>query len=293
MIRSLGYLGLGVSDTDAWIAFATDVLGLMRAENGRDGRRYRLDDLAWRIAVHQGDDDLLYAGYEVADAFDLEELVAAIEEAGHPVSRADAELRADRGVMGLASCTDPDGLRLEFFHGPTQRRDRPFASPAAVSGFNTGEQGLGHIVISTPDIATARAFYVGVLGFRLSDVITMRPAPGIAIDLEFHHCNARHHTLALVPAAAPKRMHHFMLEARTLDDVGFALDRAQDAGSPITQTIGRHTNDGMISFYAATPSGFEVEFGWGGSTIGAEGPRVTRHDKMSSWGHRRPRPNGA
>ncbi|MBN9634385.1 MAG: VOC family protein, partial [Actinobacteria bacterium] len=49
--------------------------------------------------------------------------------------------------------------------------------------------------------------------------------------LEFYHCNARHHTLALIPAPMPKRMHHFMLQANTLDEVGFALDRAAKAGS--------------------------------------------------------------
>jgi hypothetical protein len=31
----------------------------------------------------------------------------------------------------------------------------------------------------------------------------------------------------------------------------------------IAQTLGRHTNDRIVSFYARTPSGFEVEFGFG------------------------------
>ena len=33
------------------------------------------------------------------------------------------------------------------------------------------------------------------------------------------------------------------------------------------QTLGRHPNDRMFSFYAKTPSGFQFEFGWGGREV--------------------------
>ena len=66
-IESLGYIGIQVKDPDAWGAFATGVLGLMPAEPSGDTTRFRLDDLAWRIAVARGDaDDLAYLGFEVA-----------------------------------------------------------------------------------------------------------------------------------------------------------------------------------------------------------------------------------
>ena len=82
-------------------------------------------------------------------------------------------------------------------------------------------------------------------------------------------------------------MHHFMVQTRTLDEVGFALDRVERAKIPLAQGLGRHTNDQMVSFYARTPSGFEVEYGHGAIEVEEETWRVTRHDKMSSWGHRR------
>jgi biphenyl-2,3-diol 1,2-dioxygenase len=91
----------------------------------------------------------------------------------------------------------------------------------------------------------------------------MRSGPDVTFDMEFFHCNPRHHTLALVPLPAPKQLHHFMLQAQSIDDVGFALERAGAAKVPITATLGRHTNDHMVSFYARTPSGFDVEFGYG------------------------------
>jgi 2,3-dihydroxybiphenyl 1,2-dioxygenase len=288
-IGSLGYIGLKVRDVDAWTAFATGVLGLMPGESAGAARRFRLDDLAWRIAAEPGDaDDLAYVGFEVAGAAELEALRGRLSAAGHAVAGADPAQLAERGVLGLVNCLDPDGLRVEIFYGPTLRTETPFASPAGVGAFVTAGQGLGHVVITSGDMDAARRFYQGLLGFRLSDTIRMRPAPNVSFDMEFYHCNPRHHTLAIIPVAARRRLHHFMLQVPTLDAVGFALERAEAAAAPITATLGRHTNDRMISFYARTPAGFEVEYGFGAIEIDDTTWRVGRHDKPSSWGHKRP-----
>jgi biphenyl-2,3-diol 1,2-dioxygenase len=155
--------------------------------------------------------------------------------------------------------------------------------------FVTGDQGLGHIVLTTTDLAATRRFYLELLGFCQSDTIRMQVAPGFALDLEFYYGNPRHHTLAVapVPAPMPKRMHHMMLQVETLDQVGHAWDRGEGAGVRFTQTLGRHSNDKMVSFYAATPSGFEIEYGYGAIEIDEPTWRFARHDKISSWGHKR------
>ena len=288
-IGSLGYLGFRVKDPDAWDAFATGVLGLMRGEAAGDARRYRLDDLGWRLAVEPGDaDDLAYVGFEVAGPAELEAVRARLTGGDVALGNGGPELLAERGVLGLITCQDPDGLNVEIFYGPTLRTEAPFMSPAGVAGFVTGDQGAGHVVISTKDMAAARRFYQDLLGFRLSDIIRMRAGPQFSFDMEFFHCNPRHHTLALIPVPMPKRLHHFMLQVPTLDAVGFALERAVAAEAPITATLGRHTNDHMVSFYARTPAGFEVEFGFGAIEVDDATWRVTRHDKPSSWGHKRP-----
>lgn len=292
MIENLAYVGFGVADPDAWSRFATDVLGLMTDTSPAGKRRFRVDSLAWRIALEEGPDDIVYAGYELADAAMLDTARDRLAEADVPVEEADRALLLERGVTGLIACTDPDGLRVELFYGPTERQERPFTSPTGISGFVTAEQGLGHIVLGTRDMAATKRFYCDLLGFRLSDIIRMQVSPEHGLDLEFYHCNARHHTLAVVPAPTPKRIHHFMLQANTLDEVGFTLDRAEKAGTPIAQTLGRHTNDRMVSFYAHTPAGFEVEFGWGADEVDENTWRVSRHEKMSSWGHKRPAAKG-
>ncbi len=290
-ISALGYVGFEVSDLAAWSAFASGFLGVMPAETPGEARRYRIDSHAWRLEAREGArDDLAFAGFEVAGAAELAAVAERLRAQGVAVTEGGADLLRERGVCGLVRCQDPDGLDVEIYYGPTLATDRPFVSPAGVSGFVTGPQGLGHVVLATADIEAARAFYRDALGFRLSDYIRMRMGPDMAVDLEFYHCNPRHHTLALIPlpGPAPKRLHHFMLQARGLDDVGFALDRAGRGGAPLTQTLGRHSNDEMVSFYARTPSGFEVEFGCGGLEVDDETWRVTRHDRTSSWGHRRP-----
>jgi 2,3-dihydroxybiphenyl 1,2-dioxygenase len=287
-VSCLGYLGLRASDLAAWSRFAADILGFMPAPAADGELRFRTDAQSWRLSVAAGpEDDLDFVGFEVSGPAALAEMGERLTAAGVSLGNDDPDLAKARGVTGLISCRDPQGLRVEIYYGPTERHETPFASPAGVGGFVTGEEGVGHVVLTTPDIAAARAFYQDVLGFRLSDIIAMPIGRGRTLEMEFYHCNARHHTLALVPAPAPKRLHHFMVQVRTLDEVGFALQRAEGAGVPITATLGRHTNDHMVSFYARTPSGFEVEYGFGARTVDDATWRVARHDAPSSWGHRR------
>ena len=288
-IGSLGYLGLKVKEPRAFAEFATQILGLMPGEGAGEARRFRLDEVQWRIAVEPGEaDDVAYLGFEVAGSAELEAVRARLVEGGTAVGTGDTNLIAERGVLGLITCADPDGLPVEIFHGPTLRTETPFTSPAGVPGFVTGAQGLGHVVISTKDIAAARRFYQDLLGFRPSDTIRMHMGQQTSFDMEFFHCNPRHHTLALIPVPLPKRLHHFMLQVPTLDAVGFALERAEAEKVPVTATLGRHTNDRMVSFYTRTPAGFEVEFGFGAIEVDDATWRVTRHDKGSAWGHKRP-----
>ena len=58
-------------------------------------------------------------------------------------------------------------------------------------------------------------------------------------------------------------------------------------------SLGKHTNDQMISFYLITPSGFEVEYGFGGREIDDATWVPSRHTATSTWGHERlVRPGG-
>lgn len=280
-IRGLGYIRIGVADLDAWRRYAT-LLGTMVVDHD-DGVAIRIDERPCRIivATTDGPEGLASAGWELADAAALDEAVAELEAAGFAIRHATDAERSNRRVRDFVELIDPGGFVLELFHGPILDHE-PFVSPTGGSGFVTDRQGMGHIVLGTPAAAESERFYTDLLGFRVSDF--WRPGDD---DVVFLRCNTRHHSLALVPAPEPV-LYHFMLEACTLDDVGYALDRHADHGVPISMTLGKHANDRMVSFYSRSPSGFDVEFGTGGLLVDDETWSVAEITAPSFWGHRRP-----
>jgi 3,4-dihydroxy-9,10-secoandrosta-1,3,5(10)-triene-9,17-dione 4,5-dioxygenase len=76
-----------------------------------------------------------------------------------------------------------------------------------------------------------------------------------------------------------------MVEVASLDDVGYALDRIGEHGFQLRRSLGKHTNDHMVSFYVVTPSGFSVEYGWGGRVIDDRTWTPTETRRGSFWGH--------
>jgi 2,3-dihydroxybiphenyl 1,2-dioxygenase len=283
-VTQLGYLGFEVKDLGAWERFTTEVLGLVVSRRDPSGAfSLRADGYAQRIFITPGEaDDLAFAGWQVDDETALAAVSERVTARGLPVTRASAELAAARTVGGLATFVDPGGVPTELFFGP-ERAAEAFRSPVVRSGFVCGEGGLGHLVLSANDQAESMRFYEEALGFRLSDRI-VADVFGYKADIAFMHANPRHHSVAF-GQRQKKRLHHFMLEVGSIDEVGLALDRTLKAGLRIMQTLGRHPNDRMLSFYAKTPSGFQFELGWGARTIDDETWQPTQYDQVSEWGH--------
>ncbi|MFE3285799.1 VOC family protein, partial [Streptomyces sp. NPDC059233] len=268
-IRALGYLRIETADLAAWRGYVLDVLGMTEAQGSTDAQlNVRIDDRIHRFQFVAGAQDrLLAAGFEVANAKALAEAAAELEAAGYAVKPGDATTLADRRVQGLVHCEDPSGNPLELYWGQAQDHT-PLASPYG-NRFVTGELGLGHVVLPAPDTETTLDFYENLLGFQLRDSMKLPPVavPTGAPGKDFHWMhflspNRRHHSLGLYPGALPPGIVHFMVELERLDDVGYCLDRMNAAGIPIASTLGRHSNDHMVSFYAQAPGGFQVEYGW-------------------------------
>ncbi len=286
-VAQLGYLGFEVSDVPAWEAFATRVLGLEVAVRAPDGGLcFRLDDHAWRFAVAPGPaDDLAFVGWQVDDASDLDALTQRLRAAGVEVRPGTPSQCDSRGVEAMVAFEDPAGNPMELFHGP-RVAETPFTSRRMPSGFVAGDQGLGHLVVTNDDNAAHEAFFCGLLGLRLSDRIVTRIGE-LDLDLAFLRCNRRHHSIAF-GGPQKKRIHHFGIQVPTLDDLGRILDRATRHCAPMVAMIGRHPNDRMVSSYLRTPSGFEVEIGWGGLTVDEDTWEIRTHDRVFDWGHRPP-----
>jgi 2,3-dihydroxybiphenyl 1,2-dioxygenase len=278
-IRALGYAGIVAKDLPAWRDFAADVLGLQVIEE--PGRlRLRMDDRAQRLVVLAGErDGLDHMGWDVGDAQSLSTAVRTLRERGVGVQPGTPAEIAQRQVQDLVWLRDPLGNRIELYHG-LAAAPGAFTPARPTGGFRTGELGFGHAVLAVPDIDAVLPFYRDVLGLRLSDYAT---APFRAV---FLHVNARHHSLAMLEMER-SGVHHLMIEALSLDDLGRAYDAALERDL-VRVTLGRHTNDHMTSFYAASPSGFMVEFGWGGRSVDDATWQVTEMTHGPSlWGHER------
>jgi 2,3-dihydroxybiphenyl 1,2-dioxygenase len=286
-VDQLGYIGFEVSDLDAWESFAVDVLGLeLAGRTPTGGLSLRHDAYRQRIVVERGDaDDLAVLGWQVADRAALDEIAGRLETAGVAVTGGTADQAAARCADRLVKLIDPAGNPTELFCGPAMAGAPP-SLPLVRSGFVAGEQGLGHAVITARNQAESAAFYTELLGFRLSDHIRCE-LYGYKVDIAFFHANARHHSLAF-GGAQQNRIHHFMLQVGSLDDVGLCYDRALRSGVRIAQTLGRHPNDRMFSFYAHTPSGFQFEYGWGAREVDDTTWKPGAYDHISEWGHHPP-----
>jgi 3,4-dihydroxy-9,10-secoandrosta-1,3,5(10)-triene-9,17-dione 4,5-dioxygenase len=290
-IQSLGYLRIEATDIDAWRAFGIKMLGLVEGRGPEQQALYlRMDEFPARLVIVPGEQDrLLAAGWEVPDEGTLRELGRALDAAGVAVKVGTAAELAERRVGALLRFEDPAGNPLEAFSGAALEA-RPAVSPYG-NRFVTGTMGLGHVVLPAPDEEPALRFYTGVLGFRLRDSMRMapelfgRPAGGPPLWMRFLGCNPRHHSLALAPFAAESGIVHVMMEVASLDDVGRAMDRCARRGAPPSATLGRHANDLMVSFYARTPGGFDIEYGTDGLVVD-DATWVSRETTaISLWGH--------
>jgi extradiol dioxygenase len=283
-VSQLAYVGIGVSDMARWRDFASDVLGMQVVESGADGTVYlRMDECHHRVALHpSGEDDVIYIGLQAATHAEYEQSKEALRAAGVALTQGTPAEIAQRRVLDFVKFETGE-LPFELCVGPHMRWDPPFRPGRQMSGFKTGALGLGHVVLRSTTRDESVRLLTDALGFRISDYIG---------TMVFLHCNPRHHSIAFQPSAKDlprsrdKRMWHFMLETNALDDVGAAMDIAAKSGAPLATTLGRHSNDQMVSFYVMTPSGFEVEYGWGGRLVDDATWVVQRHDRGTLWGHK-------
>jgi 2,3-dihydroxybiphenyl 1,2-dioxygenase len=276
-VISLGYIGIETSQVDAWLSFAPDVLGLEIGTPGDDGEiPLRMDERPARLVLHPGPSErVAYIGWEVDDETSIDGLADRLDAAGASPRRGTPDDRDRRQVGALLHAKDPAGHAIELFAAPATA-STTFASPREITGFRTGELGLGHIVLEVDAIAETVSFYTDVLGFRLSD--------RLAEALYFLRCNPRHHSIGLAHIGGPQRTLHIMLEMCSLDDVGSTLDICLERGIRMS-TLGLHTNDRMTSFYLQTPSGFEIEYGWNGLLVDEGSWQSGTIDRPSVWGH--------
>lgn len=281
-VTELGYLGFEVSDLDAWRTLAAEVLGMEFIVEG-EGARVRLDYWHQRLILTKGpSDDLAFAGFRLPGPEEFWAMRRQLEQIGVTHSVAPDSEAEDRCVLELMRLEDPAGVPIEIFHGPQVDRHAPMHPGRGMHGhFKAGECGMGHIVIRDRGREASDRFYREALGMRGSIEARVK-FNGQNIAPVFMHCNPRGHSVAFGVPNVTKRLQHFMVEVDHLDDVGLALERCKERQIPILMGLGRHQNDQMVSFYVQTPSGFFLEYGWGGQ----ESLRQSEYNASGQvWGH--------
>ena len=295
-VFGLGYVRIWEADLAQWRQFAEGGTGMMAEHDGEGRLLVRMDDWVGRFIVEEGRAALprTPGGAERGHRLGMPERGGLGE--GAPGDRGRRDPYAGRSGP-TAWCRDWFGL-----HGPQWLPVRvllwrqagsglAFVSPRGVT-FVTGEQGMGHVLLFAGEPAKSLDFYSRVLGFGVREAKT---ADDGTVQAVFLGPNQREHSLALLGIGDASRLGHVLIEVSDVDAVGRAMDRCLDGLAPMTVSIGRHWNDQMISFYLRTPSGFDIEYGFGGRKVATE--HWSRGESggsglMSTWGHRRIGPDG-
>ena len=287
-LKSLGYITISTNDIDRWRRFAFGVLGFAEGKGPDESALYlRMDERAARLIVVPGETDrVLTIGWEVRDHPGLQHVKATLDSAGVPFKQLSVEEAEARRVEEVIAFDDPAGTTIEVFHGAVLDHS-PVVTPFGAR-FVTGAQGLGHVVIPAMDPNGLFDFYTEVLGFRSRGAFRVPlPKEFGPVRVRFLGINERHHSLAIVPAAHMRdpRLVHIMVEVDSLDAVGQALDRVSGEGFQLSSTLGRHTNDKMISFYVRAPGDWDIEFGTEGMRVDESYYTAEEITADSYWGH--------
>ena len=287
-LKSLGYITISTADIDRWRQFAFGILGFAEGKGPDESALYlRMDERAARLIVVPGETDrVLTIGWEVRDRPALQRVKSALDVAGVPFKQLSVDEAETRRVEEAITFEDPAGNAIEVFHGAVLDHS-PVITPFGAR-FVTADQGLGHVVVPATDPNGLFDFYTEILGFRSRGTFRVPlPKEFGPVRVRFLGINERHHSLAIVPAAHLRdpRLVHIMVEVDTLDAVGRALDRINSEGFQLSSTLGRHTNDKMISFYVRAPGDWDIEFGTDGMRVDESYYTAEEITADSYWGH--------
>ncbi|WP_326548403.1 VOC family protein [Mycolicibacterium sp. ND9-15] len=284
----LGYLVVETDRFADWRRFGRDAIGMHLDDTLRDVVRFRLDDHQCRFLLQRGPaEDVTAVGWQLDDHATFDEILRRVTRHGVPVTDGTAEEAALRGVERLVRIPGPNGLAQELF---TRAHTTPDPLTVLSRGFVTGNSGMGHVAITSKKPHQMRGYYDTLLDARLTDYID-ETISGVKLKIRFLRVNERHHSIAIAAVnrlplnPIRTRIQHLNIQAADLDDVTAAYQRVKELGFAMALSMGQHTNDRELSFYAMTPSEFEWEVGWNPVVIDEQTFEPATYRGISIWGH--------
>ena len=282
LIRELAAVSVDSTDLHAWERFATEVLGMTVTAEG-DELRLKMDNFPYRFLIRKADSDGISGLTWVARGAGAVERIRERWENGGGASApvVDSDWNSEESTVSYAFHDHRGVLHQVFDVAPSGQA--PFEPGPNVSGYITGDAGLGHLVMFD-NVDQMNVVYVDAFNMSLREDSNKTQVGGRG---RFYGCNTRHHTAAAVkvPGKEPAVM-HLMVEMLTIDDVGLALDRARSGGFAPRTTLGRHP-DNDLSFYIPCPGGFDFEIGCDGLLVKSDDDwDANKHTmRAPSWGH--------
>jgi 2,3-dihydroxybiphenyl 1,2-dioxygenase len=284
----LGYVVVETNKFGDWKRFGRDAIGMHLDDMAPDTIRFRLDANECRILLQRGPaEDVIALGWHLDDDATFDEISRRVADHGVPAVEGSEEDAKLRGVERFLRFPGPNGLTQEIY---TTARTAPLPLDIPGSGFVTGAGGLGHVALTTKKPQYVRGYYNHVFDARLSDYID-ETINRLKFKIRFLRVNERHHSVAIASVNAfpinpiRTRIQHVNVQVATLDDMVTSYQRVKEMGFEMALSVGQHTNDKELSYYAMTPSGFEWEVGWNPIVVNESTWEPTTHQGISIWGH--------
>ena len=284
----LGYVVVETNKFGDWKRFGRDAIGMHLDDMAPDTIRFRLDANECRILLQRGPaEDVIALGWHLDDHATFDEISRRVADHGVPAVEGSEEDAKLRGVERFLRFPGPNGLTQEIY---TTARTAPLPLDIPGSGFVTGAGGLGHVALMTKKPQYVRGYYNHVFDARLSDYID-ETINRLKFKIRFLRVNERHHSVAIASVNAlpinpiRTRIQHVNVQVATLDDMVTSYQRVKELGFEMALSVGQHTNDKELSYYAMTPSGFEWEVGWNPIVVNESTWEPITHQGISIWGH--------
>jgi catechol 2,3-dioxygenase len=229
----ISHVALGVSEAHTTERFYREVMGLMPTADSRNSVVYLGHGVGHHVLeLHPG------AGL---DHFGLEVRGAEVEELA---PRLDTMLPSVAERDGALWIQDPDGNQIEV-HPPIDR------SGEQTTDGRLRPRRIDHITFGSPQVEEMVAFYVGVLGLRISDRMQDD-------DFVWMRGGRHHHDVAVV-RAEEARLDHYSYEICSWGHVRTWCDRFAATGIPLAWGPGRHGPGHNLFIFIADPDERQVE----------------------------------
>jgi catechol 2,3-dioxygenase len=243
-ITGLRSVELGVKDLSMWAAFYGRIWGLEEVSSEGDTIHLRATGTEHHAVTlrQRPQAGLLGVHFAASDRNAVTALHAKAKAFGVKVLSEPADLPGSAGGGFGFKLRSPDGHELNV---SADVASHPNEIPDRSKPFK-----LSHVVLNSSQVGDETAFFVDVLGFKLSDSIQM---------MDFVRCSADHHSVALARAAGPS-LNHMAYEMTNIDGLMRGAGRMKAHGFNLEWGVGRHGPGDNVFSYFVEPNGFVAEY---------------------------------